>query len=864
MAGAEVFSAGDLPPGGVHHAGHKPRSEPLPANGGSIPAMDAVMAESSPGTGGHDAEGPDSAGFRVGFNPVFGQEGVSTPLARFQSHVPSLEGDLKGMASEVAVDLFESWRPREGGGGRGGAPADPEWNRSRPYLTGECMWTAPAGYHGDAEGASLDGFSPAVQEARFLDDLLYGFMGLDGRYVRAEFVEGEGGVRDVRFTMAACLEPSLGALVERMLPICEHVVVLQRFIETRSYIEFGVVCHAVAAAMRQVLEDWLLMVTQLESQLRVGRLTAQSLWFYAQPPMAALGVLASVARDAAANGLTGTGLLSLLHIKMGEHAGDMNAQGLLQKLLAAGCKPYFDILEQWLCEGVLNDPYSEFMIQEDTSIGKTAVTEDMCSGYWRNRYRLRVNYVERDSRVTLVPVVPKFLEDLADVILTTGKQINAIRECNRPVERPLHPDEHITYDTSKSYVKLIHGAHREASRAFLELVMKELRLIPWLRGLKHFFLLDQGDMMGHLMDIAEKELGKKPAQISHTRLQSLLELAVRTSSIPADVKSEGLQIEFDARTLMELARAAFKASVRNKATHRSSVDSARFKNNSDDLKGWEIFMLQYRIDWPMSLIVSPRHLIQYQLLFKHLFLLKRVERELNRAWQACQLSRGVTERGSRVLRRVYSLCQQMMHVFQQYLRFMTFEVLEPHWHLMEGELQKASSIDRVIEVHREFITKVMKASLLRKAKVVSLFEKLEGLALKFARQVTETIRVDDGPDDAQNGACPGPDAPPGSQSRWRSEQWRAAQQKVREGVKAPEFIGVMKAMEESFKSKMRDLIVQLGDLYEHGTKSRPDGGGVGYLNTREELDGLLNLTQRLDYRALNWEERDSLRGIAKV
>lgn len=38
---------------------------------------------------------------------------------------------------------------------------------------------------------------------------------------------------------------------------------------------------------------------------------------------------------------------------------------LLERLLRAGCVPYFAALERWLCEGVLDDPFAEFMVQED-------------------------------------------------------------------------------------------------------------------------------------------------------------------------------------------------------------------------------------------------------------------------------------------------------------------------------------------------------------------------------------------------------------------------------------------------------------------------------------------------------------------
>ena len=32
-------------------------------------------------------------------------------------------------------------------------------------------------------------------------------------------------------------------------------------------------------------QDWELMVAQLESQLRSGKLTLQALWYYVQPPL---------------------------------------------------------------------------------------------------------------------------------------------------------------------------------------------------------------------------------------------------------------------------------------------------------------------------------------------------------------------------------------------------------------------------------------------------------------------------------------------------------------------------------------------------------------------------------------------------
>ena len=62
-------------------------------------------------------------------------------------------------------------------------------------------------------------------------------------------------------------------------------MLLRRYVESRLAAEFGTVCHAFAAAVRDILDDWTLMVAQLEHQMLSGKLTLQALWFYCQPAL---------------------------------------------------------------------------------------------------------------------------------------------------------------------------------------------------------------------------------------------------------------------------------------------------------------------------------------------------------------------------------------------------------------------------------------------------------------------------------------------------------------------------------------------------------------------------------------------------
>lgn len=82
-----------------------------------------------------------------------------------------------------------------------------------------------------------------------------------------------------------------------------------RFIEEKSSFEYGQVNHALAAAMRTLVKEYLILVTQLEQLHRQGLLSLQKLWFYIQPAMRTIDILASLGADLLPEGLQVEGSL---------------------------------------------------------------------------------------------------------------------------------------------------------------------------------------------------------------------------------------------------------------------------------------------------------------------------------------------------------------------------------------------------------------------------------------------------------------------------------------------------------------------------------------------------------------------------
>lgn len=75
------------------------------------------------------------------------------------------------------------------------------------------------------------------------------------------------------------------------------MLLLHRFIEEKSSFEYGQVNHALAAAMRTLVKEYMILVTQLEHLQRQGLLSLQKLWFYIQPTMRTMEILACLGEE---------------------------------------------------------------------------------------------------------------------------------------------------------------------------------------------------------------------------------------------------------------------------------------------------------------------------------------------------------------------------------------------------------------------------------------------------------------------------------------------------------------------------------------------------------------------------------------
>ncbi|TFY60420.1 hypothetical protein EVG20_g7418 [Dentipellis fragilis] len=196
-------------------------------------------------------------------------------------------------AEEYGEDYAEpAYATRGSRDSRRRGTAEPSFIAEESFVRAPLNSRVVSGHHshkgkGKAREPSLDELPQELQEAAILEDLLFVLMGIEGVYITYHedySAEDDDPLQGIRFTVSRRLEPSLRDLVERILPLATYYTAISSFIELRSHFDFGLVNHALCAAMRDMLKDYQTLLSQLEHAFNTSpQFTLQKLWFYVHP-----------------------------------------------------------------------------------------------------------------------------------------------------------------------------------------------------------------------------------------------------------------------------------------------------------------------------------------------------------------------------------------------------------------------------------------------------------------------------------------------------------------------------------------------------------------------------------------------------
>ncbi|KAI4286789.1 MAG: hypothetical protein L6R35_003958 [Caloplaca aegaea] len=634
------------------------------------------------------------------------------------------------------------------------------------------------------EPPPLEQLSSDAQEAAILDDLLHVLMGLEGEYIRYvgsyEPSVDKDRLDGANFRILPGLDPSLQDLTDSMLKMAKYYSAMDAFVEVQSREEFGAINHALCASIRKLLRDYLVLIAQLENQ----RITNESfslhvLHLHTLPTSHMMFQLYTLARefqnknevlegdfDGSLDGLDnvdnileqiqesgelapggmsksickGGNVLRLLTDRLSSMSGDPAARALLQSLLRDASRPYMTMLNEWLHHGGIKDRHAEFLIKEQKSIKREKLEEDFTDEYWEKRYTIR------DLEV------PPQLEAVKEKVLLAGKYLNVVRECGGvDISKEVH-DVPKSFDDPR-FLDNINSAYAHANSSLLSLLLTTHALSARLQSMKHYFFLDHSDFFTYFLDLSASELKKPFRHVNVSKLQSLLDLVLRQpgSIATQDPFKEDVKVHMNDVGLMKFLMGV--VNVRGieqddandlgtaekhrtpAAPHASSTTEA----DSSNMTGFEALEFKFSVPFPLSLVISSKTVLRYQILFRYLLSMRHLEGLLVNSWEDHNKVLSWTHRSKDPRlemwkRRAWTLRSRMLVFVQQFTYYCTAEVIEPNWQRLMARVNGGQdsataqdsgvtprvnrTVDELMEDHVDFLDTCLKECMLMNSRLL--------------------------------------------------------------------------------------------------------------------------------------------------
>jgi len=579
---------------------------------------------------------------------------------------------------------------------------------NRPNLTSNFIFpNSNNGLNNKTTISCLKGVPPSSQESSLLSELLYTLLGNTGDHIIPSISDDSD---LVTFSLDKDIDKSLQSLIQRLLPLASHYSAVVTWCEDTCP-EDGRVNQALAAGINLLLSDYTMLICQLEQNLAKGQLTMHQLHHQLQPSKHTMEILYQLVSEIRSHSATGGTTLSILHSRLLHCGSDPKYEKVIAFLTELAAKPFFEILSKWLYRGVIVDPGKDFFVEDHEVVEKKCLPVEYNDDYWEKRYCLKIDKI------------PTFLSRYADTILRTGKYLNVIQQCDKTAKWPDIVD--LGYlPNAEHYQPVFVAAHQFASTTLLQLLLNDRDLIGHLKSVKKYFLMEQGDFINQFLDLCEHELSQAVDCVEPARLESLLEMAARTSSANHDPYKDNLSVallpydlEFQMGKIMAI----------------DTADEAEFQScDTSMLSGLDAFAFGYEVEWPVSLVLNHKALAQYQMLFRHFFYCKHIERLLSDVWITNKQTKFLPGDQFKVYHPAFGLRQKMMNLIQNLSYYMCVEVIEPAWGGLVTAVAECSTIDEVLSKHSDFLNSCLHDCLLSSPQLLATVKKLLCVCSDFA------------------------------------------------------------------------------------------------------------------------------------
>ncbi|EAN78371.1 gamma-tubulin complex subunit, putative [Trypanosoma equiperdum] len=527
------------------------------------------------------------------------------------------------------------------------------------------------------------------------------------------------------FVVSRYVPVSMRGLCKTIVPIADSFVALRK-VERAEYMGKSLVAMALGEAVSEICTSYAHEIANLQ---RWSQKKAMPLMGVVSEVLRAGHHIVrlrqvlptdSILEEEGTLSMAGWRLLNHIHEQAEKHSGSREDDELLNLLLRRASVPYLRVLHRWVHEGVVEDPYGEFFISDASlptgaASTTTAAPVSAVAGMKKSAVR-RIfppcggggdDYGETgmddahafERRFSMNKnMVPNFIltnTKMAKIVFYTGKYCCLLREYNGALPSFGELSNQILIWSGVDELhRRIEESYEIASGEVLQLFLgPQVDLLGHLTSLKSYFLHQRSDWLIDFLDSAEELLLKSPFQVKAHSVRVLLQAAI-ARCCGKDLYHTLIGCSFSGTTV---AQDIINSHERqnDESPQRASTNGRRSATRIETRCCIELLQLEADLKWPLTMVIDPPVLEQFNIVFRLFTWLKTCERDVTTSWT------GDTDLDPHY-QRAYIIKHQLIQFIRQFQFYAAHFVVEPLWGRMMNRICQADSIFAVNSALKDF------------------------------------------------------------------------------------------------------------------------------------------------------------------
>ncbi|XP_018619101.1 gamma-tubulin complex component 4 [Scleropages formosus] len=431
----------------------------------------------------------------------------------------------------------------------------------------------------------------------------------------------------------------------------------------------------------------------------------------------------------------------------------------LEKILAVCHGVMYKQLAAWMLHGLLLDQSEEFFVKQGPSAGGAAAAqeeeeEDLGIGglsgkQLRELQDLRLIEEENMLAPSLqqfslrTEMLPSYIPvRVAEKILFVGESVQMFENHNQNPSRAgsilKHQEDMFAAELHRlkqqplfslvDFENLIDGIRSTVAEHLWTLMVEESDLLGQLKIIKDFYLLGRGELFQAFIDHAQHMLKTPPTAVTEHDVNVAFQQAAHKVLLDDDnlLPLLHLTIDYQGKEAKEAAGTREGATPPQDSSPREVPPT-----------GWAALGLAYKVQWPLHILFTPAVLEKYNVVFRYLLGVRRVQSELQHCWALQMQRKHLKSNQTDAVK--WRLRNHMAFLVDNLQYYLQVDVLESQFSQLLQQINSTRDFESIRLAHDHFLSNLLAQSFILLKPVFHCLNEILELCHSFCSLVSQNL-----------------------------------------------------------------------------------------------------------------------------